>query len=154
MSYGRRLWLLPLLCALAPVSIAVAKAALPSITLTIGSESIRAEVAATPLSRRQGLMQREKLAANQGMLFVFPRHRREKPCFWMHNTQIPLELAFLDAAGVIVQVARMEPFSERMHCARNRVFMALELPQGWLEEHGLGVGARVEGLSAAPPAYR
>ena len=50
-----------------------------------------------------GLMNRDALDSDRGMLFVFPAPKQAS--FWMHNTSIPLDLAFLDANGVILEVA-------------------------------------------------
>lgn len=118
------------------------------LDLAIGMYRIRAEVAATERERQVGLMNRNYLPAQAGMLFVF-----EKPaqhCFWMKNTQLPLSIAFLDNAGKIVDLADMKPLSEESHCPSRPVRYALEMNQGWFRSHGATVGTVVNGIPAQP----
>ena len=63
------------------------KGEFPSVTLTVNSVKIAAEVAATQTDREQGLMFRKSLDQNAGMLFVFDEIAYH--CFWMKNTEIP-----------------------------------------------------------------
>jgi uncharacterized membrane protein (UPF0127 family) len=126
---------------------------LPTVELQAGMHLIRAEVAADFDTRAKGLMFRERLGPNEGMLFVF--QERAQQCFWMKNTQIPLSIAFIDDDGTIANVADMKPFDESSHCSARPVRFALEMDQGWFARRGVlnGVRLRNERLfRAATPA--
>lgn len=112
---------------------------LPQIELLAGIHRIRAEVAADHASRSQGLMFRERLGANEGMLFVFERPSAQ--CFWMRNTRIPLSIAFIDDDGTIVNILDMKPFDESSHCSAKPVRFALEMDQGWFAKRGVQAGS-------------
>lgn len=116
-----------------------------AITLT-GSAGKRAELtvelARTVAERSRGLMFRESLAEERGMLFVFAQET--KAGFWMKNTKIPLSIAFIDGEGTILETQDMEALSEDLHRPAQPYRYALEVNQGWFERHGLGLGDRVE----------
>lgn len=137
---------------LLPVAAAVAAgtawAQLPVLNLNAGMHLIRAEVAYTFETRAQGLMFRRAMGPNEGMLFVFPDDSRH--CMWMRNTLIPLSVAFLDAAGAIVNVEEMQPQTENAHCAARPVRFALEMNKSWFASKGLKPGARIGGIDKAP----
>ena len=118
---------------------------LPVTQLSAGMHLIRAEVAADMSSRSQGLMHRKSLAPNAGMLFVFDEAAPH--CMWMKNTYIPLSVAFIDAQGVIINIADMTPHSEQSHCAARPAVYALEMTQGWFAQRGIKAGAKLGGLS-------
>lgn len=119
----------------------IAQPRLPVVRIQAGIHVIKAERAATPREREIGLMGRERLGPNEGMLFVF--ETRGMHCFWMRNTPLPLSIAFLDDDGRIVHIAQMAPHSERSHCPVKPVRFALEMEQGWFARHGLATGARL-----------
>jgi uncharacterized membrane protein (UPF0127 family) len=125
-----------------------ASAEMPRIELTVGFYRIEAEVAANQADRMQGLMQRRAMAANQGMLFVFPQDARH--CMWMRNTLLPLSVAFLDADGRILNIEDMQPQTEDNHCAAGAARFALEMNLGWFIGKGLQPGARIAGIDKAP----
>ncbi len=120
------------------------QAPLPTTRLTAGIHVITAEIAANFQSQIIGLMFRESLKPNHGMLFVYPD--RTTHCFWMRNTVIPLSVAFLDDDGTIVNIADMAPKSENHHCASRPVRYGLEMEQGWFAKRGLAPGAKIAGL--------
>jgi hypothetical protein len=122
-------------------SVADGPATLP---LRIGQQLFQVEVAATPRERGRGLMQRKQLAANGGMLFVF--EQAAPHCFWMHNTPLPLSIAFIDSQGRIVNLDDMQPRSDALHCAETNVRYALEVAQGGFARRGITAGAQVDGL--------
>jgi len=114
---------------------------LPTIDIQAGMHVIKAEVASDGPTRSRGLMMREKLAPNAGMLFVF--QEKAGQCFWMKNTLIPLSIAFIDDDGSIVNIRDMQPHSEDSHCSTRPVRYALEMEQGWFAKRGLKAGDRL-----------
>lgn len=110
-------------------------------TLRVGGEEVTVEVAETDAQRRRGLMGRDSLPEDHGMLFVYSRPQTLS--FWMRNTEIPLDIAYISRDGVIVDIQQMEPHTEERHPSREPAMYALELPRGWFEEHGVEVGDRV-----------
>jgi uncharacterized membrane protein (UPF0127 family) len=112
--------------------------------LTAGIHVITAEIASTPQSRMIGLMMRERLAPNHGMVFVF--EDKSQHCFWMRNTLIPLSIAFIDDDGTIVNIADMAPKSEASTCPQRLVRYALEMDQGWFAKRGVTAGKKISGL--------
>ena len=122
---------------------------LPTTRLTAGIHVITAEVAQTHESRARGLMFREKLAPNSGMLFVFDS--KTVHCMWMRNTLIPLSVAFIEDDGTIVNIEDMKPRDESTnHCARQPVRYALEMDKGWFAQRGFKAGSKLGGLPRAP----
>ncbi len=111
-------------------------------TLTIGSHSIVAEIAATPASRSKGLMFRQHLKPNEGMLFVF--NKNDMHCFWMKNTVIPLSIAFIDEHGVIINIDEMQAQTTYRHCPTHPIRYALEMNKGWFSKRGIIPGNTVD----------
>lgn len=117
---------------------------LPTIKLRLGDSTLTAEVAADDQSRSHGLMFREKLPDNHGMLFVFAEPGQY--CFWMKNTPLPLTIAFIDRTGRIINMADMAPLSLDTHCAMGPALYALEMEQGWFRRNGIKPGNQLQGL--------
>jgi hypothetical protein len=128
------------------VSVAHAQSALPTTRLTAGIHLITAEVAANDPARARGLMFRERLEPNHGMLFLFDT--KTVQCMWMRNTLIPLSVAFIEDDGSIVNIEDMQPKTESSHCAKRPVRFALEMEQGWFTKRGIKPGAKLAGLPA------
>lgn len=110
-------------------------------TIRVGGVEVLVEVADNPTQQALGLMFRDSLPEQEGMLFVYPEER--VLAFWMRNTRIPLDIAFIDAQGVIVDVQSMEPYTETPHVSARPARYALEVRRGWFARHGVGIGDRV-----------
>ncbi len=114
--------------------------------VVIGGEGegveLTVELAQTAAERSRGLMGREELPDNRGMLFVFPQDT--ETAFWMRDTLIPLSIAFIAEDGAILDVQDMEALSEELHRPPQPYRYALEVNQGWFQEHGFEMGDRVE----------
>ena len=122
----------------------VAAAELPTVTLTIGTHKLVAEVVATVEQRATGLMNRFSLKPDHGMLFVFGRPAPQG--FWMKNTYIPLSIAFLDADGRILNIEDMQPKTLDSHAAQGPARYAIETNVGWFAERKVKAGDKVTGL--------
>jgi len=132
-----------IVCLLGAASVS-AQQKFPVIPLTAGMYVIQAEVAARDAERQQGLMYREKMGSNEGMVFLF-----EAPagvCMWMKNTFIPLSVAFIDEDGKIVNIEDMKPQTTESHCAKKPVRYALEMNKGWFREKNIKPGSVIQGL--------
>jgi uncharacterized protein len=109
-----------------------------------GSVIVDARKAETPEQRSQGLMFRESLGEDEGMVFLF--FEEVTSAFHMKNTLIPLSIAFFDKEGTIVQIFDMEPCEEDPCPVYQPDFPyegALEVSQGAFERWGVEVGDRV-----------
>jgi uncharacterized membrane protein (UPF0127 family) len=115
---------------------------LPTIRLSVGGESVKAEIASTDAQRARGLMYRRSMGRNHGMLFVYPSP--EPLSFWMKNTYLPLSIAYIDKRGRIVHIEDMKPLTTTSHPSPKPVPYALEMNQGWFEAHGVKVGDEVD----------
>lgn len=121
-------------------------AAADTRSLVVGGETVVVEIADDPVERNRGLMYRDALGADRGMLFVYPDEQNRS--FWMKDTKIPLTIAYLDAKGVIVHLADMRPLDTSSVPSGKPAMYALEMTQGWFAEHGVRVGDVVGGLPA------
>ena len=114
------------------------------IATPAGEVRVDVELAETHDARREGLMHRESLPEESGMLFLY-----DGPAsggFWMKDTLIPLSIAFLDADGRILRILDMEP-CEADPCPLydpGVVYAsALEVNRGAFERWGVELGDRV-----------
>lgn len=112
------------------------------IDLTIDGHLFSVEVAQTFDERAKGLMRRNSMSQNEGMLFVF--EKEQKLSFWMKNTKIPLSIAYINKAGEIKEIYDMEPFSLKPVPSIYSCMYALEVNQGRFEELGIEVGDLIE----------
>ena len=120
------------------------QAVLPTTTVKIGSHALKVEVVANDADRSRGLMFREKLGRDDGMLFVFPEISYHS--MWMKNTLIPLSVAFLDREGVILNILDMEPHSLDSHMSAGPALYAIETNVGWFRTRNIKAGDKVSGL--------
>jgi uncharacterized membrane protein (UPF0127 family) len=139
----------------------VAQGEPPTTVVTITSASGQAydfllEVADTEAQRQRGLMFREELPADGGMIFIY--ERPHVAAMWMKNTLIPLDMVFVDARGAIVHIApHTTPHSLTPVTAGVAVKAVIELNGGSCDRLGIGVGDRVHyelpvtSTSSVPP---
>jgi uncharacterized protein len=122
-----------------------ATAALEPLTIVAasGRHSFQVEVMRTPDERAKGLMFRQHMPQDRGMLFDFARN--EPVAMWMQNTYISLDMLFIRADGTIARVTeRAEPLSTRTLPSGGPVLSVLELNAGIAEKLGIKAGDKVE----------
>lgn len=100
----------------------------PTATIDVGDKTIKVEVAATPELRARGLMHRDSLAKDKGMLFIYPDEAPRS--FWMKNVPFPLDIAFADSTGKIVRIDDMPPMTTNSTKSLYPATYALEMNKG------------------------
>ncbi len=114
--------------------------------LTINSAVFEVELAVTPDERKTGLMQRNNLAANQGMLFIYPEPRIIS--FWMKQTLIPLDILYFDSNGQLLEVYEsVFPCSIppcKRYTNRNPAQFVLEVKAGTIQQLNIMIGDSFE----------
>lgn len=115
---------------------------------------VSVEVATTPRAKARGLMHREELSEDQGMLFVF----REEGIrhFWMKNTLVPLDMIFIDCDGRIVGIVHeAEPLTQKTRSVDRPSRYVLEVRGGWAKSQGVEAGHRVRfpGIPKVAPEF-
>lgn len=108
--------------------------------LIFGADTVRVELANTSALRARGLMYRDQVPAGTGMLFVFQDN--EVRSFWMQNTYVSLDIAFMDAQLRVVDIQQMEARTEDFHESRAPAMYALEVQKGWFAAHNIQIGAQ------------
>jgi uncharacterized membrane protein (UPF0127 family) len=104
--------------------------------------TLRVEIAATDKQRERGLMFREHLGDDEGMLFLFDGERRNS--FWMRNTLIPLDMFFIAADWTVVGVVEnATPLTDDPRRVPGFSQYVLEVNAGFAQKHGLGAGTKV-----------
>ncbi|MGA2412580.1 MAG: DUF192 domain-containing protein [Candidatus Binataceae bacterium] len=118
----------------------------PHVTIVGPGGTVKAavavEIAATQQERETGLMYRNHLGEDDGMIFLFanPQHL----VFWMKNTEIPLDMIFADANGTVVgAVERAEPYSEQNVGVDGDSQYVLEVNGGFCASHGIKAGDKL-----------
>jgi len=103
---------------------------------------IMVETAKTPQQRSCGLQGRSVLAANGGMLFFF--NEEGFPQFWMKDTFIPLDIAFIDAGKKILDIQEMVPLqTDIRYYPSAKAKYALEMNAGWFKKNNIHVGHKM-----------
>ena len=108
------------------------------MTILVGSIPLSVEIADTSYARDQGLMFRDSLEDDSGMIFIFP------DCgirgFWMKNTKIPLSIAFVDESGKILNIENMSPYDINTKYSKGPAKYAIEVNIGWFDNKGISPG--------------
>lgn len=113
------------------------------------ADTVVAEVAATADERAQGLMYRDDVPDGTGMIFVFPDSQIRS--FWMANTYVALDIAYIDPSFRVVDIIAMEPLVTESYPSKAPAMFGLEVRQGWFEEKGIVTGAQADIVFGVQP---
>lgn len=113
-----------------------------SSKIIINQNIIYAVNACNQKEQERGLMFIKKLPQNSGMLFIFGKKQILK--FWMKNTYIPLDIAFINKHDKIVHIATMKPFDENITSSIYPSAYALEINANWFRNHSVHVGDTIK----------
>jgi uncharacterized protein len=117
---------------------------------------LRVEIAETQAQRAYGLMDRDELPPDAGMIFTYGEVQPADAGFWMFRTRIPLDIAYLGEDGEILTILEMDPCPSPspQWCPTYQPGMpyhaALEVNRGYFQAHGVGPGDRVEMVGTEP----
>lgn len=113
-----------------------------SVALIVGPADATAELADSQRLREVGLMHRTCLPVDHGMLFVYSDEGIRQ--FWMRNTNIALDIAFMDKNRVILNVEQMNPHTDSLHASAGAAMYALEMNQDWFANNQVAVGDQMK----------
>ncbi|WP_373998621.1 DUF192 domain-containing protein [Bdellovibrio bacteriovorus] len=139
--------LLFLLTIYMPVSL-LAATPFKTRNIKVGTKTLVVEIAETADQHERGLMFREKLGENDGMLFIFKNV--ETRFFWMKNTLIDLSIGYFDGSGTLVDVQEMKsgkgiPDAQLpSYPSAKPAKYALEMQKGWFEKNKIKIGAKLQ----------
>jgi len=106
-------------------------------------KKIDVEIAETDETRQKGLMFREQMMEEQGMLFIFPVE--EPQGFYMRNTIIPLDIIFVNSKKKIIKIhKKTEPFSERSLPSFKPALYVVEVNAGFTDKFGIKEGDHID----------
>jgi uncharacterized membrane protein (UPF0127 family) len=114
-----------------------------TIPVTIGTHVVHAEIASTLGERSVGLMGRTSLPDTAGMLFIFGSDTELS--FWMKDTPIDLDIAFLDSTRTILNIEGMTALDQStFHRSNGPARYALEVRRGWFAARGIAAGTKLQ----------
>ncbi len=120
--------------------------------IRVGERTAQMQIAVLPVELQNGLMHRQAMGTDEGMLFVFDRPQPQS--FWMRNTVLPLDIGYFAADGELKEIYPMYPLDERPVPSHSRsIQFCLEMNQGWFKQAGVKPGAKLD-LKAVAEALR
>ena len=114
---------------------------LPTQDVVLAGRGFKLEIADDFQERETGLMHRKSMPVDHGMFFAFPDVAPRQ--FWMKNTPLPLDIIYLDEAGVVLNVAQLYPNDLTGVKSTGPAKYAIELNQGVAARIGLKAGDRI-----------
>jgi uncharacterized protein len=111
--------------------------------ISIDNTSLQLQLALTQPEQQRGLMHRDHMSQNQGMLFLFQQIGPRS--FWMRNTRIPLDIGYFDATGQLMEIHALYPYDESSVPSRSQqILIAVETNQGWFAQNNIRPGAQLD----------
>jgi uncharacterized membrane protein (UPF0127 family) len=100
------------------------------------------EIADDDAERSQGLMYRDKMREDRGMFFIFPNERRQS--FWMRNTQLSLDMLFVNSKNEIVTIHKnTTPFSDQSYASAAPAVYVIEVVAGFTDKYNVKEGDKI-----------
>lgn len=121
-----------------------------TVEIIINEQTYVFELADTAHKRKKGLMFRKDLGEVSGMLFVYPQERHLS--FYMKNTYIPLDIAFISRDLRVINIRSMKPQDETLVRSAGRAKYALEAKRGFFRKTGIEAGSRIHFAGPLPKA--
>ena len=110
---------------------------------SIDGTPLQLQLALTQSEQNKGLMHRESMPTDHGMLFLFKQPGPRS--FWMRNTRIPLDIGYFDASGRLLEIHALYPYDENGVPSRNQqVLIAIETNRGWFARNNIVAGAQID----------
>jgi uncharacterized membrane protein (UPF0127 family) len=122
--------------------------AFPKKKITLGNKTLTVEMATTPDQQERGLMFRESLGENEGMLFVFKNE--ETRFFWMKNTLIDLSIGYFNKNGNLIDIQEMKSgkgLADSVlpsYASAQPAKYALEMNKGWFDKNKIKLGTKLK----------
>lgn len=110
----------------------------PTVEMKIGSRTYHLEVARSEAEQEKGLMKRDSMPQDHGMIFVFRDEAQRS--FWMKDTRFPLDILFLSSKGKVVSIHQMRAYDMNNTYSDLPAQYAIELNKGQAKESGVKVG--------------
>jgi len=115
---------------------------LPTVRVQLGNKPFNLEVANNEETREYGLMRRDSMPSDHGMIFVFDK--ASNVGFYMKNTRIPLDIVFVDSDGGVISIKQMKPYDLSTTWADGQAKWAIELNLGAAAGAGVKVGDKLQ----------
>jgi uncharacterized protein len=113
-----------------------------TVSATIKGKPFTLEIADTDPKRERGLMYRDSMPADHGMIFLFDAPDNYR--FWMKNTRIPLDIIFLDATGKVIDIEPRKAHDETSMGPEDPTSYVIELNSGAAKNIGLTRGDHID----------
>jgi len=119
---------------------------IPDSLVCFSNQCLKTEIAATEQEKQEGLMFRESLPADQGMLFVF--NQANLHSFWMKDTYLPLDIIWINNQHRVVHIEKAVPCPEKDNCplyqSNTPAKYVLEANAGFIQANEIKIGDKVE----------